>query len=94
MHKETFISYVGKCLSCKAVHSWVEKRGKYFADDEKVETEVRKWLRQLRQRLTCCRIRRIGKAMGQVYQCWWRMCLEISVFSDSNIICFTFYINL
>jgi hypothetical protein len=38
--------YGGKCLSCKAVHSWVEKRGKRFADDEKVETEVRKWLRQ------------------------------------------------
>jgi hypothetical protein len=25
---------------------WVEKRGKRFADDEKVETGVRKWLRQ------------------------------------------------
>jgi hypothetical protein len=33
----------------KAVHSWVEKRGKRFADDEKVETEVRKWLRQQSQ---------------------------------------------
>jgi hypothetical protein len=28
------------------VHSWVEKRGKCFADDEEVETEVQKWLRQ------------------------------------------------
>jgi hypothetical protein len=33
-------------LSCKAVHNWVEKRGKYFADDEEVETEQRKWLKQ------------------------------------------------
>jgi hypothetical protein len=32
-----------KCLSRKAVHDWVEKR---FADDKKVETRARKWLRQ------------------------------------------------
>jgi hypothetical protein len=41
-----FPVYAGKCLSLKAVHKWVEKRGKRFADDEEVETEVRKWLRQ------------------------------------------------
>jgi hypothetical protein len=29
----------------KAVHNWVEKRGKRVADDEDAETEVRKWLR-------------------------------------------------
>jgi hypothetical protein len=33
-------------LSRKAVHKWVEKGGKGFADDEVVETEVRKWLRE------------------------------------------------
>jgi hypothetical protein len=33
-------------LSRKAVHKWVKKRGKDFANDEDVETEVRKWLRQ------------------------------------------------
>jgi hypothetical protein len=38
-----FAVYCGKCLSRKAVHKWVEER---FADDEEVETEVRKWLRQ------------------------------------------------
>jgi hypothetical protein len=32
-------------LSCKAVHNCVEKHGKRFADDEGVETDVRKWLR-------------------------------------------------
>jgi hypothetical protein len=46
VHKEIFPVYGGKCLSCKAVHNWVEKHGKRFADDEEVETEVRKWLRQ------------------------------------------------
>jgi hypothetical protein len=34
------------CLSRKAVYKWAEKRGKYFADDEMVEMEVLKWLRQ------------------------------------------------
>jgi hypothetical protein len=33
-------------LSRKAAHNWVEKRGEGFADDEEVETEARKWLRQ------------------------------------------------
>jgi hypothetical protein len=46
IHKEMFPVYGGRCLSCKAVHNWVKKRGKRFADDEEVETEVRKWLRQ------------------------------------------------
>jgi hypothetical protein len=41
-----FLVHGGKYLSCKAVHNWVEKRGKRFTDGEEVETEVRKWLRQ------------------------------------------------
>jgi hypothetical protein len=35
-----------KCLSRKAFHNWVEKRSKYFADEEEFKTEVLKWLRQ------------------------------------------------
>jgi hypothetical protein len=46
IRKEMFPVYGGKCLSRNAVHSWVEKRGKVFADDEEVEMELRKWLRQ------------------------------------------------
>jgi hypothetical protein len=38
--------YGGKCMSRKVLHAWVQKRGKSFADDEEVEMEVRKWLRQ------------------------------------------------
>jgi hypothetical protein len=34
--------YEWKCLSRKAVHPWWQ----IFADDEEVEMEVRKWLRQ------------------------------------------------
>jgi hypothetical protein len=34
--------------------------------------------------------------MGQVYECWWRICREINVFffRVSNITCFTFYIHV
>jgi hypothetical protein len=39
---------------------------------EVAETTVKKLLR--------LGIRRTGKAMGQVYQCWWRICREINVF--------------
>jgi hypothetical protein len=45
IHKKLFPVYGGKCLKCKAVHNWVEKRGKYFTDDKEVETEVQKLLR-------------------------------------------------
>jgi hypothetical protein len=33
------------------------------------------------KRLLCCGFGRTDKAMGQVYQCWWRICREINVFS-------------
>jgi hypothetical protein len=46
IHKEMFPVYGGKCLWRKAVHKWFEKHGKRFADDEDVEMEVWKWLRQ------------------------------------------------
>jgi predicted nucleic acid-binding Zn ribbon protein len=46
IHKEMFPVYGVKCLSCKTVHDWVKKCGKRFTDDEEVETELQKWLRQ------------------------------------------------
>jgi hypothetical protein len=46
------------------------------------------------KRLLFCGFRRICKAMGQMYRCWWRICREINVFPNSNIKCFTFYIYL
>jgi hypothetical protein len=33
------------------------------------------------KRLLCCEFLFIIKAMGQVYQCWWRICREVNVFS-------------
>jgi hypothetical protein len=82
IHKEMFPVYGGKCLSRKAVHNWVEKFSQRFADDEEVETEVRKWLRR---QSTCCGFRRTGNAMGQGYQCSWRICREINVFFQVRI---------
>jgi hypothetical protein len=37
------------------------------------------------KRLSCCGFRRTGKALGQVYQCWWRICWEINVFVQVRI---------
>jgi hypothetical protein len=37
IHEEMRPGYSGMCLSRKAVHRWVERRGKRLADDE-VET--------------------------------------------------------
>jgi hypothetical protein len=67
--------------------------GKRFPDDEKVEKKVWKWLRQQSKDFYAAG-RHIGKAMGLVYQCWWRICQEINVFPGSNIKCFMFYIHL
>jgi hypothetical protein len=45
IHKEIFPVYVGKCLSRKAVHNWVEKfsQGRLKVADD--EMKVRQWLR-------------------------------------------------
>jgi hypothetical protein len=51
-----------------------KEHGKHFADDEEVETEVQKWLTQQSMRRLCCQFQHHGKAMGQVYQCWGRIC--------------------
>jgi hypothetical protein len=88
-----FPIYGSKCLTCKAVHNWVEKfsqgRSK-VADDARPGAEVAE---TIVKRLICCGYRPTGKAMGQVYQCWWKICREIIFFSGSNITRFTFYIH-
>jgi hypothetical protein len=69
-------------------------RRKGFVNDEEVEKEVWKWLRQqLKDFIFAGFDTRVE--MRQVYQCRWRICGEINVFfSGSNITCFTFYIYL
>jgi hypothetical protein len=44
------------------------------------------------KRLICCGFQCTGKVIGQVYQCWWRLCQEINVFFRVWIqyfLCFT-----
>jgi hypothetical protein len=81
IHEEMFPVYGRKCLSRKAVHIWVEKfsqgRSK-VTDDARPRAEVAETTVKI---LLCCGFRRTGKAMGQVYQCWWRICREINVLS-------------
>jgi hypothetical protein len=94
IHIEIFPIYGGKCLSHKAVLNWPRILSRTF--------EIRPWCPTRygsgwdnSKKFQCCGIRRTGKAMGQVYQCWWRICREINVFfPDSNIIYFKFYIHL
>jgi transposase len=83
IYKEIFIVYCGKCLSRKVVHNWVEKfsqgRSK-VADDGRPGRPVDIVAEINVKRLVYCGFRRNGKAMGQVYQCRWRICQEIKVF--------------
>jgi hypothetical protein len=83
IHKEMSPFYDGKCSSHKAVHNWVANASPM------TKTLKRRcgsgWDNS--QKLLCCWFRRTGKAMGQVYQYWRRMCREMTVFSPcSNII--------
>jgi hypothetical protein len=43
------------------------------------------------KRLLCCGFGLTGKAMGQLYQSWWRLCQEIDVFPSFkyHVLCFT-----
>jgi hypothetical protein len=75
IRKEMFHVYGGKCLSLKAVHIWA--------------TNVSLVTKRLKRRCgsgwdnnqnLCCGFWRTGKAMGQAYQCRWRIFREINVF--------------
>jgi hypothetical protein len=80
IHKEMFPVYGRKCLSRKAVHNWVKKfshgRSK-VADDARRDAEVDE---TTVIGIVCCGFGPTGKAMEQVYQCWWRICREINFF--------------
>jgi hypothetical protein len=73
--QETFPLYGGKCLSPKVVHNLVAKFSQWLskvADDARPSAEVAE---TTVKRFLSCGFRRTGKAMvGQVYQCWWRIC--------------------
>jgi hypothetical protein len=78
-----FPVYSGKCLPHKAVYNRVEKLPSW-------SQTFRWWQRGWNGGTQVAKTTvldfyavgfwHIGKAMGQVYQCWWRICQEINVF--------------
>jgi hypothetical protein len=84
---EMFPAHGWRCLLRKVVHNCVQKR---FADEEEVETEMGKWLRQQSKNFYAAGFRHTGKSMGQVYEYWWRICREINNFSRFE--CHMFYV--
>jgi hypothetical protein len=91
IYKEIVPVYGEKYLSRKAVHNCAEKisqRHSKVADDARPGAEVAEITVK---RFLGCRFRDTGKAMGQVYQCWWWICREIIIFSQigiSHVWCF------
>jgi hypothetical protein len=59
--------------------------GKRFPDDEEVETEVWKWLRQQLEDFYAVDFDALIKVLGKVNQRWWRICREINVFFQVRI---------
>jgi hypothetical protein len=82
IHKEMFSIYDRKYLSRKAVHNFVEKCGKRFADDEEAETKVRTWLKQQSKDLHAARFDTLVKRKDNCIKCWWKICKVINVFSS------------
>jgi hypothetical protein len=56
--------------------------GKYFSNDEEIKTEVLKWLRQQSEDFYAAGFDALVKRWDKcTYQCWWRVCRAINVFS-------------
>jgi hypothetical protein len=72
------------------VYGGSQPGGKFFAEAKEVEMEARKCRRQLSKDFCAAGFDALVKRWGQVYQCWWRICQEISVIPGLNIMCFMF----
>jgi hypothetical protein len=69
IHTEIFSAYDGKCLWRKAVHNWVANVSLM------TKRLKRKCLRQQSKKdFYAASFDALVKRMGQVYQCWWRIC--------------------
>jgi hypothetical protein len=94
IRKEMLPIYCGKCLSCKAVRIWVEKCGRYFADDLEVKTEVRKWLRQRSKDFYAAGFDALVKRWDKCINVGGGYVEKLMFFPCSNITRFIFYIHL
>jgi hypothetical protein len=89
IHREIFSVYVGKCLSHKVVPPlWQTFRWwqGWNRDTKVAETTI--------EGLLSFGFQRTGKGLGQVYQCWWRIYVELIAFPSSNITYFMFCSHL
>jgi hypothetical protein len=85
IHNEIFPIYSGKCLSRKAVRNCVVKfslRHSKVAHDARPGAEVAE---TTVKRLLCCWFQRAGKAMGQAYQYWGRICREMFLLLSNHM---------
>jgi hypothetical protein len=74
--KKCFLFRVGSVFGVKRFTNGSGNSLKDVRKSQMMPDQVRKWLRQLSKDF-----RRTGKAMGQVYQSWWRICREINIYS-------------
>jgi hypothetical protein len=68
--------------------------GKRFSNDEEVETEVLKWLRQQPKDFCAARFDELVKRCNKFINVCGGYIEEKFFFPDSNITCFMFYIDL
>jgi hypothetical protein len=88
IHKEMFPVYSGVCR-VKRFTAGSRNSPKDVRKSQMMPDQVRKWLKQQSVWRPCCGFPRTGKAMGQVYQCYWRIYREINVFPRFE--CHMFY---
>jgi hypothetical protein len=83
IHKEMFHVYGGKCLSRKAVRTWMAN----------VSLKTKRLKRRCGRGWDNSQKTSVS-SIGHMHQCWWRVYREICVFQGSNITNFTFCIHL
>jgi hypothetical protein len=84
----------GKFLLRKAIHNCVEKRVKPFADDEEIETDVRKWLRHQSKDLCAVGFDALLNRWVKCISVGGGYVEKLMFFSGLDITSFTFYIHL
>jgi hypothetical protein len=95
IHKEWLLFTVGSVSRLKRFKTGSSNSLKDVRKSQTMPYQIALLRLGQKQRPLCCGFRRTGKAMGQVYQCWWKICQEINAFfPGSNIACFTSYIHL
>jgi hypothetical protein len=76
--KKCFPFYVRSVCRIKRFTAGSRNSLKDVRKSQMMPDQVGKWLRQQSNNFCACTFRRTGKAMGQVYQCRWRICREIN----------------